>query len=299
MAFYKHSGPCGTRRQHPTVEIYEPLRCHTSGSDGPIAPSPPRSYVANIEEVDQMHKTTSYVSEFYDPSRQVMGVLRINREISQHAIFFYEVDTAVIIQYRPGVADGRPHLSCVVAEIEDAAPWLVGYDKNGTYGFMLSPSQALFFGGDYKYTYVDSDPVREIPCNRWDSCIETYGNGTMSVQYHWTDQNLVADATGYSRERPVMAHTSGYYYPPRGRQIQVDVDTMYNFGFFDDNPDWGIYQWSVQIPSFVYCPGLPTGKSAPTKLADTYSMRVEVTAQTSLTKQMEFMSTAKNCIIKV
>ncbi|XP_037795957.1 uncharacterized protein LOC119591302 [Penaeus monodon] len=261
---------------------------------GPIAPSPPRSYVANIEEVDQLHQTTSYVSEFYDPSRQVLGVLRLARGMSEHAIFFYETDTAVIIQYRMGVADGRPHLACVVAEIEDAAPWLVGYDKNGSYAFMLSPSQALFFGQDYKYSYVDSDPVRQIPCNRWDSCIDTYGNGTMSVEYHWSDQTRVADVTGYSRERPVMAHATGYFYAPRGRQTQVDVDNMYNFAFFDDNPDWGIYQWAVQIPSLVYCPGLPTGKSAPTKLADTYSMRVEVTLQTSRTKDMEFVSTAQN-----
>lgn len=261
---------------------------------GPIAPSPPKSYVTHLEEVDQLSKTTSYVNEFYDPHSQVMAVLRTTRGMSDHAIFFYETDTAVIIQHREGAVDGRPHFDCLVAEIEDAAPWLVGYDNNGTYAFMLSPSEALFFGGDYKYSFVDNDPVRQIPCNRWDACIETYGNGTMSVQYHWSDQTLVTDVTGYSHERPVMAHAAGYYDAPRAKSNQVDVDKMYNFGFFDDNPDWEAYRWALEIPSSLYCPGLPAGKAAPTKLADTYSMRVEVTLQTSLSKEKEFVSTAKN-----
>ncbi|XP_042889983.1 uncharacterized protein LOC122264936 [Penaeus japonicus] len=261
---------------------------------GPIAPSPPKSYVTHIEEVDQLYKTTSYVNEFYDPLRQIMAVERTTRGTKDHAIFFYETDTAVIIQYRSGTDDVRPHVDCVVAEIEDAAPWLIGYDKNGTYAFMLSPSEALFYGGDYKYTYVDNDPVRQVPCNRWDSCIETYGNGTMNVQYHWTDQTRLVDVTDYSHERPVMAHAAGYYYSPRGENKQIDVDMIYNFGFFDDNPDWAAYQWAMEIPSSLYCPGLPAGKAAPTRLADTYSMRVEVTMETSLTKGKEFVSTVKN-----
>ncbi|ROT69724.1 hypothetical protein C7M84_012046 [Penaeus vannamei] len=87
---------------------------------GPIAPSPPKSYVTHLEEVDQLSKTTSYVNEFYDPHSQVMAVLRTTRGMSDHAIFFYETDTAVIIQYREGAVDGRPHFDCLVAEIEDA-----------------------------------------------------------------------------------------------------------------------------------------------------------------------------------
>lgn len=49
----------------------------------------------------------------------------------------------------------------------------------------------------------------------------------------------------------------------------------------------------LQIPSGVYCEGLPAGKNPPKALASAYSMRVEVTMETSSSSRQEYMSTVR------
>ncbi|KAK3864769.1 hypothetical protein Pcinc_029569 [Petrolisthes cinctipes] len=109
------------------------------------------------------------------------------------------------------------------------------------------PAQSLLFGDDYKYSWVNNDSQREIPCNRWDACITTTGNDTLQVEYQWSDPTRTFDMFGYTNERPVSARVRGQVYPSQGSTIPFDFDTIYNFALFDDAPTDQDLNWAFQM----------------------------------------------------
>ncbi|XP_045595986.2 uncharacterized protein [Procambarus clarkii] len=261
---------------------------------GPIPPSPPASYVAHVEVVDHLYNRTRYMEEFFMYQQQVMALVDTSSDSYTRSIFYYPINTAVIITTFKDVETGRLRTECVTAEIADKSPWLVVGNSSSTGPLVaVAPSQALLFGGDYKYSWVDNTTEREIPCNRWDACIYARDNDTFYVEYHWSDPNQVLDMFGFTSERPVTMKLSGEMYLD-GDPRPFPILASYNFALFDDNPAWEDLRWVFEIPSDVYCAGLPDTREPPTRLADAYSMRVEVTAQTSLSPEQEFVSTVKN-----
>ncbi|KAK7077069.1 hypothetical protein SK128_004227, partial [Halocaridina rubra] len=81
---------------------------------------------------------------------------------------------------------GVPDTECYVQKISRDLPWMAAYTRNESTAYVLSPSQALLFGGDYKYSYMEETVERGVPCNQWDACILTLNNGSAYVKYHWS-----------------------------------------------------------------------------------------------------------------
>lgn len=55
------------------------------------------------------------------------------------------------------------------------------------------------------------------------------------------------DMYGYTSERPVMVHVVGELHLSHGEPSPVHVDMVYNFGLFDDNPDWDSLKWAFEV----------------------------------------------------
>ncbi|XP_071512818.1 uncharacterized protein [Panulirus ornatus] len=262
---------------------------------GPIAPSPPNGYMAYIEAVDMLYNTTHYIEEYYHYQQQMVAVRQNSRETYTRAIFMYPINTAIIIRSYLGAEDHGARVECVTTEISKEVPWMAGFTTgmNNSSMLAIAPSQALLFGSDYKYSWVDNATVRELPCNRWDACINIPNNGTLKIEYHWSDPKGIEDMFGYPSERPVMMHLTGEMHLTNGDPWPVPMDMMYNFGLFDDNPYWNDLKWVFEVPSDVYCGGLPDVKPPPVHLAEAFSHRVELAIQTSMSPRHEFVSTAK------
>nr|XP_053636418.1 uncharacterized protein LOC128691613 isoform X2 [Cherax quadricarinatus] len=197
--------------------------------------------------------------------------------------------------YTCDIVDGQLSVECVTTEILENTPWMASVTSPSSKTVVaISPTRALLFGGDYKYSWMDNGTEREIPCNRWDACIDTRDNGSLYVEYHWSDPSLVLDLYGYTSERPISMKLTGQVFLNDGDPYPIPLSTTYNFALFDDSPNWENLRWAFEIPSNVYCPGLPDLKAPPSRLADAYSMRVEVTAQISLEEKQEWVSIVKN-----
>lgn len=260
---------------------------------GPITPAPPTLYEAHLEQTDLLFNITQYIEEFYDYEAGVLAVTHTVQNVYTHIINFYHINKAVIMWTERGIEEGIRPTTCTVADIthntwSDTFPG----QTNAT-DLVLAPSQALLFGDDYKYSWVENNTQRGIICNRWDACF-TRDEGTFYVEYEWSDPARVSEGPGYPRERPIRMHMNGLVKPFQGSYESFPVDYVYSFGLFDENPRSEDVRWAYEIPSGVYCEGLPAGKDPPKALTNAFSMRVEVTGYSSNSHNQEYTSTVLN-----
>ncbi|KAG0715787.1 hypothetical protein GWK47_011164 [Chionoecetes opilio] len=259
---------------------------------GPIAPSPPTSYEAHIEHVDLVRDATHYIEEFYDYEENLLSVTDSSGTTVTFTIFFYDLNTVVYMLTDRGT-DGPHTTTCTTETISHKTIFHPFPGDNGTAHLVLAPSQALLFGNDYRYSYVDNSSEREIGCNHWDACIND-PEGSFYVKYFWSDPSKVADLDGYSSERPVTIQMTGRLQPPPGSTEALEVDSKYSVSLFNANPDIEGIRWAFEIPSGVYCPGFPSVKQPPKWLSQVVSTRVEVTMQFPGESSQEYAYTCLN-----
>ncbi|XP_045120105.1 uncharacterized protein LOC123509688 [Portunus trituberculatus] len=260
----------------PKDEAVEPFCYPYNYTCGPIAPSPPTSYEAHLEHVDLVHKTTHYIEEFYDYENNLLAVTDAFGNSLLHAIFYFDINAAVLMSTDREMGPSEHHPTiCSVAEISHSSVFHPFPGVNGTAHLVFAPSQAMLFGNNYRYAYVDNGTARSMEYNRWDACISTQTE-SFNIEYYWTDPELVNDMNGYTSERPIKMRMTGHAQPPPGTSEMVQIDSVYSVALFDANPDLKNLRWAFEIPSGVYCQDFPSVKSPPSTLAHAFSMRVEL-----------------------
>ncbi|KAK8394946.1 hypothetical protein O3P69_006020 [Scylla paramamosain] len=172
--------------------------------------------------------------------------------------------------------NGHHPTICSVGEITHASVLHPFPGVNGTAHLVIAPSQAMLFGNNYRYSYVENGTERAMEYNRWDACISTQSE-SFYMEYYWTDPELVNDMNGFTSERPIKMRMTGHAQPLPGTSEMVQIDSVYSVALFDANPDLKNIRWAFEIPSGVYCQDFPSVKAPPNNLAHTYSMRVEMT----------------------
>lgn len=65
---------------------------------GPITPSVPTNYVAHMEAVDTIYNMTHYLEEYYHYDRQVLATIDVTSTGHTHTIFYYSINTAVVME---------------------------------------------------------------------------------------------------------------------------------------------------------------------------------------------------------
>ncbi|CAL4065658.1 unnamed protein product [Meganyctiphanes norvegica] len=265
----------------PNVCIVPEISC------GPIPPTPPDMYVTYVEVTDLIANETWYAQEFYDPDQQMLAVYEERKDRIIHTVFYYQADAFVVMEVMTGMDSGGSQ--CQVGSIDSDTPWMVGYETaDGDTVFILSPSQALAVGGDYKYAWSEETKIRQIPVNRWDACMEYPPvNATMQLNYAWSDPMKFTDMEGFLHERPIENHIHGITYTKDG--IPINVNNLYSFMFFDVDPYWPQHQWAFEIPSDMVCKGLPNLVPAPGEMANQYSMGMETIIFSSFSGEKEYM----------
>ena len=243
--------------------------CLTGIKDGPALPTFPDQFSAEIEANIINARLTLHVTEYFDNINRRGRIESYSTFGSNVTIVDYNtMEVSHIITGRGG------QRSCVAAPLaansSRSTRFMFGTEFiNGT-ARIVPTTQLLVFGEQFNETYIGIEPVRGVPCHRWQACNVTTGLGrNYTIDYYFTQTNwnfdrmmlpflIVVNGTV-----PVINATDG--------SVRL-LYTVYSFVNFQTGPaDDDLFR----VPPGMPCLGRKTGKPLPPLPQDYYTVLYE------------------------
>ncbi|KFM80577.1 hypothetical protein X975_05627, partial [Stegodyphus mimosarum] len=261
-------------------------------SYGLIPPPLPRNFELRAEHVDHNKKFTQYEELSFDYRNFRAKYMYLLKGIEHHFLFDYAV--AQVVQYdvlHPGMEFKKDVLShtCTAIEIDESEyRYVTGYvDEADKYPKMYTSSEALRFGGKYRYAFNGTYKLmdRGILVNKFIGCLyDLEMDATMSVNFTFSNDDITPSAgtrrsvvTGIDDgllSVPVRADMYGSMYDDVADTFVYFNKTM-NYFWFEGEPDFKLD--TFQIPKWIYCKDY-MGRLDMPKFPNAFSTRLQVTS---------------------